>query len=40
MKKGQITTLIVSVLILSACQPPQAELIKVQILALDTQQQK
>ena len=39
MKKAQITVLIVSVLILSACQPPPAELIKVEVLALDTQQQ-
>lgn len=40
MKKASITVLIVSALILSACQPPPVDPMKVEILALDTEQQK
>ena len=40
MKKASITALIASILILSACQPPSVDLMKVEMLALDTEQQK
>jgi FKBP-type peptidyl-prolyl cis-trans isomerase FkpA len=40
MKKASITVLIVSVLALSACQPPPIDPMKVEILALDTELQK
>jgi len=40
MKKVSITVLIFSVLILSACQPPPVDPMKVEILAFDTEQQK
>jgi FKBP-type peptidyl-prolyl cis-trans isomerase FkpA len=40
MKNTSITVLIVSALILSACQPPPVDNMKVEILALDTEQQK
>jgi|TARA_R110000868_G_scaffold95738_2_gene263167 hypothetical protein len=38
-KKASITVLIVFVLILSACQPPPIDPMKVKILSLDTEQQ-
>jgi FKBP-type peptidyl-prolyl cis-trans isomerase FkpA len=40
MKKALIAVLIVSVLILSACQPPPNDPMQVEILVLDTEQQK
>jgi len=40
MKKASITGLIVSILILSACQPPPVDPMKVEILSLDTERQK
>lgn len=40
MKNASITVLIGSALILSACQPPPVDNMKVEILALDTEQQK
>lgn len=40
MKKASITVLVAYVLILSACQPPPVEPMQVEILALDTEQQK
>jgi len=40
MKKASNAALIVSVLILSACQPPPVDPMKVEILNLDTEQQK
>ncbi len=40
MKKTSITVLITSVVILSACQPPPVDPMKVETLALSTQQQK
>jgi FKBP-type peptidyl-prolyl cis-trans isomerase FkpA len=39
-KKASVTFLIVFVLILSACQPPLIDPMKVKILVLNTQQQK
>ena len=40
MKKPLITVLIFSILILSACQPPPVDPMKVEILVLNTEQQK
>lgn len=40
MKKASITGLIVSILILSACQPPPVDPMQVEILPLDTERQK
>ena len=40
MKKASVTLLFASALTLSACQPPPVDLMKVEILVLDTEQQK
>lgn len=40
MKKGTIAIFAASILIISACQPPPVDPMKVEILALDTEQQK
>ena len=40
MKKASVTLLIASALTLSACQPPPVDPMKVEILVLDTEQQK
>ena len=40
MKKALVTILIAFTLTLSACQPPPVELMKVEIVVLDTEQQK